>query len=442
MSSTGAINSPDKQPLRVLVVCLNSREAEIRRIVASHSFKGWEVSGEIGLLTIPDRLRQFETAVSREVEKKTGKSEPVSIIVCDGIGVDPAIGGEGDERKVVKAPGPSVLSQKLRNRLRSHGLDLVSYWTKQLSSGEWDMNRSHIESWISQFERLGQHEWVAEGLLRNLDYWSWLRLTGAFGLTPSYLSNFDCIGFNEKMGSSGHRIRSIVSKLLEQPDLRGIPTASLSQAVSNPGFRRILFIEDAMFTGTEMIQGFSELVNKTESHILRAKTIDLLFPICASLGKHRLDYFLRSNELSSVRIRHSDQGYLNVLTPEGVEAVREGMSWEANRPEILKHVVRPLFAEGFIWKTEDRLGRAISFCRSIGWQLTCPKADSRETAGPCCDHPALGTGGFGLALAYSHSIPRASLPLFWAEGPVEWEGKTLKWIPLFKRPVLRDESFP
>lgn len=39
--------------------------------------------------------------------------------------------------------------------------------------------------------------------------------------------------------------------------------------------------------------------------------------------------------------------------------------------------------------------------------------------------------GLGMALAFGHSVPKASLPLFWMDGDVTIGANSLKWQPLF-----------
>jgi hypothetical protein len=77
------------------------------------------------------------------------------------------------------------------------------------------------------------------------------------------------------------------------------------------------------------------------------------------------------------------------------------------------------------------------FCKAVGLQLF------RNYVQQMCDtkgwtmwpaeklaHAAMGMHGLALAHAFSHSIPKASLPLFWATGEVKLNGKTVNWRPL------------
>jgi hypothetical protein len=428
MLSTATIALSSKEDLRILIVCLNSTTEEIRTTVGSLAYKSWEKTGEIGLLTIPDRLRHFKKVTSEEIDKKTGGSaDPVPILIYGEITVDEEIGGSDDDRKLIRAPSLSVFRKKLKNLLQKYGLDTRSYWAKTLASGEWDISKGHIDRWIEQFDRLGQVSWIGETLLRELNFWSWKRFTRALNLSPAWLREFDCISFDNSLGSSGQRLGHFVAKAME-----GNTAITIAPSLSEMLIRRaskILYIEDALLTGTEMIQKLSTLMTSLGADVINSNHLELFFPICTSLGQARLLSFLRKSGLTEIGIKYSSQGYLNVLSPDGQKVFKNSQTSGEDKTKILSYIVRPIFTDQGIWKSDDHVTRALKFCRSIGSQLTAgPSIEHPEI--PVSDDSALGTWALALALAYPYSIPNSTLPLFWARGRVYWDGGQIDWIPL------------
>jgi hypothetical protein len=73
-------------------------------------------------------------------------------------------------------------------------------------------------------------------------------------------------------------------------------------------------------------------------------------------------------------------------------------------------------------------------CAAIGRQLYKLYAEKRgkSMTDRKLDEASLGIRGLSLALAFSHSIPKETLPLFWMGGNIEVEGRKPLWIPLFQ----------
>ncbi|MNF76111.1 hypothetical protein D3C84_582130 [compost metagenome] len=93
-------------------------------------------------------------------------------------------------------------------------------------------------------------------------------------------------------------------------------------------------------------------------------------------------------------------------------------------------------ADGY---TPEQCDYVREFCSSIGRQLWvnyCIRMGELKGwdmwADQKLDNCALGMHGLGLTHAFGHSVPKASLPLLWGSGPVQWNGKTINWSPLFK----------
>jgi len=104
---------------------------------------------------------------------------------------------------------------------------------------------------------------------------------------------------------------------------------------------------------------------------------------------------------------------------------------------IQPHYVEALKSQGM---DAVEIRRVQSFCESVGRQLFQKYLhDQERTAGwnlarwpadkvAMC---AIGMHGLGMTHAFGHSVPKATLPLFWARGPVTHGSHTIVWQPLF-----------
>ncbi len=161
------------------------------------------------------------------------------------------------------------------------------------------------------------------------------------------------------------------------------------------------------------------------------------FPVVTTFGMKRLETFLSMNGLSNINVKPSADGLIANLTPEGIAAVAEGRFFVQDEhlcpvaPEI--HLKTPAFQDLWVWKDEERVIRATRFCCDVGLQLfrAYLKWKEWEWDEKRILHCGLGMYGLGLAVAFGHSVPKASLPLFWMEGEVKIGKHSLSWQPLF-----------
>jgi len=95
-----------------------------------------------------------------------------------------------------------------------------------------------------------------------------------------------------------------------------------------------------------------------------------------------------------------------------------------------------VFQEATFWGGLERIERAIYFCGEIGHQLFRQYLVSKDWDWPerRIRESSLGVRGISMALAFAHSVPKATLPLFWMEGSVRLGKKEIHWPPLFLRP--------
>ena len=413
---------------------------------------------QIQLCSIPNHWRNIRPVVTRAISSKCPSDSPlVHILVFDSLQWDGNLGqSEGDFRKISRISSLQQFRNDLPRILFGVELDWNSIVQRNL--GLWRHERIdsfRVDAWLDQFDRLGSSRWIGETLLQVFDFWSDQRLVDSVQLTLESLSAYSYICFNrEKAGKSGDVLANLFRKKLSSiggqnvaiEDLREV-LARRDESLQGGG---ILFMEDALFSGTEIIKTFEDLLDMPlkegrqrrvsplpDKRLVKDREILIFFPVATTLGVERVRRFLKSNDLSNVRIEYSISGELKVLTPEGCDALGSGDFFDASgkiprSPDL--HIRQIPFDDNKgKWKSEDRILRAKQFCREVGCQLWGNYIErmgwkwSEDRIRSC----GMGMMGVGLAVAFTHSIPKASLPIFWGSGPVELNRKRIDWNPLF-----------
>lgn len=213
----------------------------------------------------------------------------------------------------------------------------------------------------------------------------------------------------------------------------------------------VIILEDGLFSGFEFVRILQSLVGDAgcakpkcprlkNPEILNSINICLHFALATDLGIHHLRDALERLSLTNVRISYPESGYYQVLSAAGRDALGRGVLFETD-PDGIHVVASPehhldfsAFRNGYVWGDQDKRRRAIEFCRRVGTQLWRDRVGGKDP--PWSERRindcSLGASNMAFAFAFSHSIPKASLPLFWYSGPVSTEsGKTIIWEALF-----------
>ena len=308
----------------------------------------------------------------------------------------------------------------------------------------------HLDLWLGQFERMGML-WIGERLLRSLDFWdpARLKLTVALDDLPSA---FDCLCVNRlRPGKSADFLANLFSKHVKARYPR-FPIEDFSEVLSDSSkqqkYRRILFVEDCLLSGTEITNFLSALLNIPSASgrqwkidplpdpvALRQFACEMRFAVATSLGVWRLRHFLANQGLGNMQVGVSETEMIEVLQPAGKRALEEGCFYEdslANCPRDVAGHIDPVALRGN-WKNGDQRANFAAFLRDVGGQLFRSYLVRTGYQWPekkvvACE---LGMHGLGLNLAFGHSVPKASLPLFWMDGLVVFRGSTIQWQALF-----------
>ncbi|MCK9747926.1 phosphoribosyltransferase-like protein [Pseudomonas syringae] len=248
---------------------------------------------------------------------------------------------------------------------------------------------------------------------------------------------------------SGEVIANLLTKRLPGMEI----LHSLTKAIEKYPGGNIVMVEDGLWTSTEAVGVIESLLgNRDETakaealkdmKLLGKVSLTLIYGVTTDCGVSMVSRYLRDKGFSNITIHSSEsvgltsEQLLHDIADTGfcVEALRK------HGPDA--SAITPYFYNHFASHAEKDV--AIEFCRTVGQQLFDHYLAKREaeveeekpgTWKPwdeskrkkCC----FGMNGLGLTHAFSHSVPKATLPLLWCRGTVEWTGYTLEWVPLFE----------
>lgn len=436
----------------VLILCPETTEERVRRAIDRLAPLDWELEGRIRLLRIPNwRTADRGWVTGKAVDHLRRSPEPHDVITVDlEVDFDKVAG----RAALLRVAGITKFEKVLPTILKKLNLDWLSHLDSTLRNS-WhhgDINREYLENWIEQFQRCGRNGWVAEGLLKVLDFWSDSRIRRGLNITPDGLSGFDCVSVNRhrRAGKSADAIASLVQKQLDAGGYDGInpKVMDLRDALLAPDIQRILYVEDCLITGNEMVRVLTALMGRRDVYgdrkadrlddpeLLRRKYIRLRFGVVANGGFAYVRRFLEQEGFANIEFEVSEAQLLPTLTNQGLDAVESDVLCDDEDciRDIEKSVIRTAFSSQQVWGGEEQTRAAMAFCEGIGRQLYRRYLEKRRKtmSDRRLDESALGIRGLALALAFSHSVPKETLPLFWMGGRIKWGGIEHKWRPLFQ----------
>ena len=202
---------------------------------------------------------------------------------------------------------------------------------------------------------------------------------------------------------------------------------------------------DGLWTGTEAVGVFESLLGHREDRektqalkdpaMLSAVTLTLVYGVATDYGASMVNRYLRDKNLTNVSIFAAET--IPLTSPQLLASINDTAFdvTDLRRHGPAPHDITPHFFNHFDNSAEQAL--AIDFCKQVGQQLFDNYLAEQVAGGwspwdeqkrlKCC----FGMNGLGLTHAFGHSVPKATMPLLWCKGPVQWQGRTVEWIPLF-----------
>lgn len=336
----------------------------------------------------------------------------------------------------------------VENLLRTCGLTVVpaaAYMLRTYAHTDPPIDASAINTWLGQFRKL-KVEKYGMAILRQIRLME--QSTLGTLLANAEIPDDAAICVNRDSTTSG-KSEAVVSNLVLKRAVGGKVYDSPKDAV-DAGHKKVAIFEDGLWTATELIGVLQSMLGmrpgreKTPalSDLSRIGELEftLVFGVATDYGLACLRLFLREREISNIQAIAGE-----TVTVTGGADVSACFDASGTTTDQLRRLGPP---DGLI-KPAVFLATALtapqeaemkSFCTTVGRQLfdnyiqimKSRRSDYKDWPPDKLDRCSLGMWSFGMAFSFAHSVPKASLPLLWAEGKVTWNGATIpNWRPLF-----------
>src|ERR1035441_4497010 len=220
MPSGNAIHGSNNPRTKLVVICHDADRDEANAVIGKSAPIGWRSpTGEIRLLEAGSRtkFRPRESGIERYVAQEpellrrtldriAPPEEAARTIIVGNVQLYPDL-PPSDPRAPIRLRSTAELRDVLPNVLSTGNLDWLSHLMRLLEHYHTEVDRDRVAAWRRQFKDFGG-DWVAEALLKLLDFWPSRKLTEALFRVPGsaaastdneiadWLSGYDCIAFN------------------------------------------------------------------------------------------------------------------------------------------------------------------------------------------------------------------------------------------------------
>lgn len=436
----------------LLIFCLQEHVSDVIRQIERHAANGWQESGDIAVHAFDDTTstgnnRRRTTEEARQLLLRYDSQAVMHVLLIRG----PQITIGDLPKNPFLFPKEITKKEFLDAKSPLASLIAATGWgwlarTKEIVQ-QWHHGPVDVDGWIKQFEVLGE-SWLAEYLLKNLRFITEAKLGEAIIKNiPSVPGSRLRFGiFSNEIGKSGGVVSILIRKHYKDAAL-----AEVAQCIEerNAG-ETLILVEDGLYSATEIVAVLDSLLGerqpgrKQKTRAIVDKSLlnipfFIVFGVTVDYGVEVVRHFLaRKNERLTAQLLSDGNAdtHLQVLTDPDVTGGI--MELAAFRRHLAGKVEPWIFSEACTWHGKQQRARQI--CSDIGSELWDAyvtqqvnssgwdkQAWSQERIRLC----SLGMDGLGLTVILAHSIPKASLPVFWMGGNIRYGKKTLSWKPLF-----------
>lgn len=332
--------------------------------------------------------------------------------------------------------------------LQACGLTVVpaaAFMLRTYSHTDTPIDAAAINTWLGQFRKL-KVEKYGMAVLRQIR----LMEQSVLGtlLAEAAIPDGSAICVNRDRTTSG-KSEAVVSNLV----LKRAPGEKVFDSPKDAvdaGHTKIAIFEDGLWTATELIGVLQSMLGMrsgrektpalSDLNRLGELEFTLVFGVATDYGLACLELFLRENDLTNIKAIVGEK-----VSVTGETDVNEVFNARGTTTKDLRQsgppasLIKPaVFSATALTANQEADMRA--FCTDVGRQLFVNyieimkkrRLDYKDWPPEKLEKCSLGMWGFGLTFAFAHSVPKASLPLLWAEGKVAWAGATVSnWKPLF-----------
>lgn len=318
---------------------------------------------------------------------------------------------------------------------------ILNHWTHG------QVGHEQVLAWLEQFQRMGAYGWIGKALLGHLDLMPPADLSQALANLRLDADEVICVNQDPR---GNHKSASVLGNVLTKRHVGRKIYSNPAEAIEQHGAKRILLVEDGLWSGKESVGILDSLLGARKPE--RLKTPSLANPALLGTTAVRLIYVVGTDYGQAiVRRALRDRGleHVQVECLQTIDVTDPALLAQLGDPSfntatlfdrgpdaamLRPHAFTALERHGM---SAADLQRLVVFCKHVGHQLwgnylLHMQQTQQWKAWDAQKHANSATGmhGLGLTHAFGHSVPKASLPLFWGAGPVEIGGKRLTWRPL------------
>ncbi|MGK5033772.1 phosphoribosyltransferase-like protein [Janthinobacterium sp. LB3P118] len=443
-----------KEGIVLALVFPKKRFASLEKILDKFAINDWRISDSLFLIEVEDQyvnsLGHAKAAVRRRSHEfgLVDKSDNIRYIVIDDFGSDL-------KRQITWVKHTEFVSCStfkhlndglLELRLKEWKLDWKSSVVREVNKWQHDaLAEKEIEQWLDQFDKIsdGRYRWVGERLLRNFKVISSQDMTRSFERNYSENKEFKqiCI-IRYENGKSADSISVMIRKQLSHL-IADNKVLEYREFLESDVVVDSYVFEDGAFTGIEIsdffyslmgISGYTKCARLTEIGRLNSLVTNVFFSLATDVGIYKIQQAIKKLDISVNVVFDS---LIEVLSDSGRANLEAGSLYELDDhgKEVLRFPDLDIVPQAFLdTRWGSRREEAINFCRKVGVQLFRSyqegkgKAWTERRIHDC----ALGAGNMALLIAFSHSLPKSTIPFFWCHGKGEdTRGREFSWKPLF-----------
>lgn len=390
-----------------------------------------------------DLKKQSEKNTADILSKYDDKSF-VNLIVhnCLPLNIDRL---KSEEIPVKCVSSVKVLLSEAEEILKKHNLHWRGYAIR-----EWEKSSikcASPDAWVQQFAELG-HGQVAKHLLKSLRVVTESELQEAFKISET-----EKIGLNvahaffqdEEPGSSSIAIQNVLQHMYLPDEVIKLNLASADSLAHVKA--DVLFVyEDGLWSGVELVKRLNAIC-KTVHFNKSNLQLHFKYGATSDVGLSAARLFAKREGLARLQFRPAKPSHHFKFLKEGIDTCFEHIN-NKNDDVIRKALDMEIEPYAFrslaMWGDERK--NAILVCEKIGEQLVRPflerkkrakniKVEKDDNLSDITEEKIaqlrLGALGFASTIVFASSIPKPVLPLMWLNGPVNLDGKTTNWRPLF-----------
>jgi len=351
--------------------------------------------------------------------------------------------------EIAKLDNPQIKDGQFKTLLNRCGLSIHGAATEILS--KWThstVDLKLITRWQNQFFDLSkEHGWIAEFLLRETVFVNPVDLGDAL-ISLNISENAAACYNKDSRGTvkSGEILANLLTKRIPSIKIYDAPAT----IIDGQTHQSVVIFEDGLWTGTEAVGVMDSLLGRRKGREktaplvnpdkLKDFSVEFAYAVGTDYGQALIQRYARDNDLKNVgvwcgkTVSIAAPGTMEIIqnTSENISDLFEsGPRAGMVTPHLIKKAEQSL--------SPEKLDQLRNFFGVIGRQLfdnylTRQVRDSNWTmwSEEKRQKSSLGKDNFCLSHAFAHSVPKATLPLFWSYGNVTFNGRSVDWRPLFE----------